>query len=69
MTHSDAPGAFAVGFVEVWEPLTAYKTGFCDQVSSTEEHRPVTKQTVEHCVQNYNHTCPLRLGTERVASI
>lgn len=41
MTHGDAPGAFAVGFVEAREALTANKARVCHQVSSTVEHRPV----------------------------
>ena len=40
LTHSDSPGAFAVWFVEAWEPLTADEPRVCHQVPSTVEHRP-----------------------------
>lgn len=46
VTHSDTPGAFTIGFVEAWEPLTANKPRVCNQVTSTVEHRPVRKKTV-----------------------
>lgn len=45
MTHGDAPGASAVGFVGARETFAADKTGLCNQVSSTEEYRPVRKQS------------------------
>lgn len=44
MTHCDAPGASAVGFVKAREALAADETGVCHQVSSTEEHGPVESE-------------------------
>lgn len=48
VTHGDAPGAFAVWFVEAWEPFTSNKAWLCNQVSSAVEHRPVVKETVRN---------------------
>jgi len=46
VTHGDAPGAFAVGFVEGWEALAANEARVRDQVTSTVEHGPVKKDPV-----------------------
>lgn len=40
MTHRDAPGASAVGFVKTREALAADETGVGYQFPSTEEHGP-----------------------------
>lgn len=48
LTHGDAPGTFAVWFVEAWEPFTSDKAWFSNHVSSAVEHRPVVKETVRN---------------------
>lgn len=40
MTHSDEPGAFAVGFVETGEAFAGHHARVCDHVSSTGKERP-----------------------------
>lgn len=39
-THSDVPGAFAVGFVGTGEPLAGHDARVGDQVASAEEGGP-----------------------------
>lgn len=48
LTHCDAPAAFAVRFVEAWEPLTAHKARVGNKVPSTVKHRPVREETETH---------------------
>lgn len=51
MTHSDVPGAFAVGFVETREAFAGHHARVCDHVSSTgkewpEKQKPQRKTAV-----------------------
>lgn len=53
MTHSDVPGAFAVGFVVTGESLAGHDARVCHQVASAVEHRPERASHNRHLKEKF----------------
>lgn len=53
MTHSDVPGAFAVGFVVTGESLAGHDARVCHQVASAVEHRPKRASHNRHLKEKF----------------
>lgn len=53
MTHSDVPGAFAVGFVVTGESLAGHDAWVCHQVASAVEHRPERASHNRHLKEKF----------------
>ena len=53
MTHSDVPGAFAVGFVVTGESLAGHDARVCHQVASAVEHGPERASHNHHLKEKF----------------
>lgn len=62
VTHSDVPGAFAVGFVQAGKTFTGHDAGVYDQVASTVEDWPEREREKEilpftSCAMGFRKCC------------